>query len=459
MVEKVNQRIVSFLFNLKRLSGRFFLSLAFCTIFTTSAQAQISLISDEETEQMLAKIIRPHFQKAGVAYHRNHVYLVDDPSLNAFVADGNNLFIHTGTIINADNYNELAGVIAHETGHIQGGHILRQKLKNQEMQVATLASAILAGTAAAVSGRGDAAMAVMLGSQSSVLTHYTRYRTEEERSADEAAMKLLEATSQSPQGMLTFMKKISQQNVLSGIEETPYFRTHPITSERIRFIENHLQNKTYAFDKQLQEDFIRVKAKLFAYLNPVAKTLSAYPEKDTSVAAQYARAIAYFKKLDLAKAHALLDRLIALEPNNPYFYELKGQIYLETAKIRPAVKEYQKALSLMPNSALLQISLAQALLEASPLDAEIKQAITLLNKANISRPMSFSWLLLSRAYGMNGNEAEAAYASAEYSYALGAYEVAKTQAQQAQKLAKNSKLKLRISDLLDRLANQDKKRS
>ena len=220
-----------------------------------------------------------------------------------------------------------------------------------------------------------------------------------------------------------------------------------------------MQNKTYAFDKQLQEDFIRVKAKLFAYLNPVAKTLSAYPEKDTSVAAQYARAIAYFKKLDFAKAHALLDRLIALEPNNPYFYELKGQIYLETAKIRPAVKEYQKALSLMPNSALLQISLAQALLEASPLDAEIKQAITLLNKANISRPMSFSWLLLSRAYGMNGNEAEAAYASAEYSYALGAYEVAKTQAQQAQKLAKNSKLKLRISDLLDRLANQDKKRS
>ena len=305
MVEKVNQRIVSFLFNLKRLSGRFFLSLAFCTIFTTSAQAQISLISDEETEQMLAKIIRPLFQKAGVAYHRNHVYLVDDPSLNAFVADGNNLFIHTGTIINADNYNELAGVIAHETGHIQGGHILRQKLKNQEMQVATLASAILAGTAAAVSGRGDAAMAVMLGSQSSVLTHYTRYRTEEERSADEAAMKLLEATSQSPQGMLTFMKKISQQNVLSGIEETPYFRTHPITSERIRFIENHLQNKTYAFDKQLQEDFIRVKAKLFAYLNPVAKTLSAYPEKDTSVAAQYARAIPYFKNLVFSKAHAL----------------------------------------------------------------------------------------------------------------------------------------------------------
>lgn len=209
--------------------------LAFMAAKPTAAQG-ISLISDEETEQLLGKIARPLFTAAKVRFNRNDIYIVDDPTLNAFVADGNALFVHTGTIIAADSPNELAGVIAHETGHIEGGHILRQKLKNQELQGVTLASAILAGTAAALSGRGDAAMAVMLGTQSSALTHYSRYRTQEERSADEAAMKLLNKTGQSPAGMLTFMKRISTRNTMSGIEEIPYFRTHPITRERISFL-------------------------------------------------------------------------------------------------------------------------------------------------------------------------------------------------------------------------------
>lgn len=459
MVEKINQGLKPGSNFIKRLIGRLALPLAFCAVMIQPAQAQISLISDEETEQMLAKIIKPLFKQAGVTYRRDGFYIVNDDSLNAFVADGNNLFIHTGTIIKSDNYNELAGVIAHETGHIQGGHILRQKLKNQEMQMATLASAILAGTAAAVSGRGDAAMAVILGGQSSALTHYTRYRTEEERSADEAAMKLLAGTSQSPQGMLTFMKKISKENIMSGIEETPYFRTHPVTRERISFFENHIQaGANYKDNPQLQEEFERVRAKLYAYLNPPAKTFQAYPESNSSTAARYARSIAYFKKLDFKKSLALLDELIAKEPKNPYFHELKGQIYLETAKIGPAKAEYQKAVNLMPNSPLLQSSLAQAILEDNPTPQEVRQAISLLNKANIGRPMGFSWLLLSRAYGMNGDQANANYASAEYSFYIGAREIAKKQAEEAKKQSKDAKLSLKIDDLLARLKDlQDRK--
>lgn len=457
-MEKTYQGLKShFQLNLKRLTGRLVLSLAFWAVCSLPAQAQISIISDEETEQMLAKIIKPLFKQAGVTYRRNGFFIVNDDSLNAFVADGNNLFIHTGTIVKSDNYNELAGVIAHETGHIQGGHILRQKLKNQELQIATLASAIVAGTAAAVSGRGDAAMAVMLGTQSSALTHYTRYRTEEERSADEAAMKLLAATSQSPQGMLTFMKKISKENVMSGVEETPYFRTHPVTRERISFFENHISNDaSYNSNPSLQEEFERVKAKLYAYLYSPAKTFQAYPASNTSIAAQYARSIAYFKKLDFKKALALLDELIAKEPQNPYFHELKGQIYLETAKISQAKAEYQKAVNLMPSSALLQSSLAQAILEDNPKPQEVRQAINLLQKANISRPMGFSWLLLSRAYGMSGDEANANYASAEYSFYIGARDIAKRQAEEAKKLSKNPKLSLKIDDLLNRLKDLQK---
>lgn len=462
-MEKTNQRLT---FNLKgisgikRLIGRIILSIAFLAFgMVANAQAQgLRLISDEETEQLLAQIIQPLFKTAGVRFNRNNIYIVEDPSLNAFVSDGNALFIHTGTITAADSPNELEGVIAHETGHIMGGHILRQKLKNQAMSEVTLASALLAGTAAVLSGRGDAAMAVMLGAQSSALHNYLSYRTEEERSADDAAMKILKANHESPAGMLRFMKRISQQNTLSGVEENPYFRTHPVTSERISFFEEQVKNSNIEQSREpLQENFERVKAKLYAYLNQPAQTYKKYPNSNQSTAAQYARAIAKFKQLKFKEAQKGLDRLIEKEPGNPYFHELKGQIFLETGKIKPAIAEYRKALSLRPSSALLQSSLAQAILEDdSAAPAQIKEAVTLLTQANRKRPAGFNWLLLARAYGLSGEEAAANYASAEYSLRIGATDAAERQAKQALATHPSPKLALKIDDLLLRISNLQK---
>lgn len=424
--------------------------MAFLVFGANNLSAQsINLISDEETEQLIGNIAKPLFKAAGVNYNRNNIFIVNDGSLNAFVADGNNLFVHTGTIMSASGPNEIAGVIAHETGHIQGGHILRQKLKAKAMQEMTLASVLLAGAAAAV-GSGDTAMAVLLGSQSSSLTHYTKYRTEEERSADEAAMNLLVKTEQSPEGMLKFMKRISQQNALNGMDESPYFRTHPVTRERLTFFEENVKNSNIENDDKLQNDFDLVKAKLFAYLNNPQKTLQKYPLSNQSQPALYAQAIAYFKQLNIKQAIAKTDKLIEQSPNNPFYKELKAQIYLETGKVKLAKQEYQQALNLLPNSSLLQISLAQAILEDEPNPEEIKQVINLLNKSLIARPAGFSWLLLARAYGLNGDEAAANYASAEYSLRIGADKVAKRQAMEAKKLKPSAKIALKLDDLIAR---------
>lgn len=429
------------------------------SLFVSSARAQeIRLISDEETEDFLAQIIKPLFQAAGVAFNRNDIYIVEDNSLNAFVADGNRLFVHTGTIIAADSPDELAGVLAHETGHIQGGHILRQKLKNQSLQEVSLASAILAGAAAVASGRGDVAMAAMLGSQSSILTNFTRYRTEEERSADEAAISLLAKTHQSPAGMLAFMKRIAAQYRLQGMEEMPYFRTHPITQERITFFEEAVKKSDSAPNTDLQPQFERVKAKLYAYLMPATQTLRRYPAQDHSLAARYARTIAYFKQLQLAKANKELDTLLAEEPDNPYFHELKGQMYLETGKIAQAKKEYAAALKLLPKSPLLQISYAQALLEDNPSRQEVRQAVDILNQAVIKHDSGFAWLLLSRAYGMQGETAAASYAAAEYSLRIGAPEIALEQLKQAQKSSPSPRLQIKIDDLTAMLTDLLKRR-
>ncbi len=451
-MEKINQKLTGSKKNtVSRLIIGFWLILAFLPL--RDALGQMSIISDEETEQYLAKVIRPIFQTAGIPFNRNKIYIVNDNSLNAFVGDGNNLFIHTGTLLKADNTDQISGVLAHETGHILGGHILRQKIKNQSMQEASLASLVLAGAAAAASGRGDVAVAVMLGSQSSLLSNYMAYRVEEERSADDAAVKLLYKRQTSPQGLLQFMKKIQKHTALNGIEESDYFRTHPVTSERVRFLEQAVKQSPYHQDHSLDNEFQRIKAKLYGFLQEPAQTFKRYPPSDTSIAARYAQAIAYFKQLNFGKALRMIDALSAEEPDNPYFYELKAQIYMEQGNLKAAKEAYGKVLKLRPDAALLQVDWAQAALAVSPSPAELKNIIAVLNRSLQQRPSAMGWLLLSQAYDQNGQTAYAEYAAAEYSLRIGAADIAKRQAENAQRKNPPSALRLKLDDLLRRIKN------
>ncbi len=449
-MEKIDQRLSRFRrFNYLRLIIGILSLLAFLPFKT--AQAQISIISDEETEMYLAQVLQPIFKTAGIPFNRNKIYIVNDNSLNAFVSDGNDMFIHTGTLLKADSSDEISGVLAHETGHIMGGHILRQKIKNQNMQEASLASLILAGAAAAATGRGDVAMAVMMGSQSSMLNHYLAYRVEEERSADEAAIKLLGKIHQSPQGMLNFMKKIQRQNTLNGIEESNYFRTHPLTGERIRFIEQAAREAHSPSVSTNEAQFKRVKAKLTAFLSEPSHTFRKYPATDQSSTAAYARAIAYFKQLKFKQAIRTLDKLLESEPKNPYLYELKGQIYMESGKLQEAEKSYAQALELRPHSALLQLDWAQAALENNPSASQSTKIITTLQQSLQRRPSAMGWLLLSQAYDRAGKSYFATYATAEYNLRLGMSDTAERLAKALLKQSLPQSLKIKVDDLMNRI--------
>jgi len=265
-------------------------TLATVLIFDCCAQRGPSLISDDETQTFLANIIRPLFNVAGISFDENKIFIVNDNSLNAFVSNGNYMFVHTGTLINADNVNELSGILAHETGHIAGGHIARQKLRLEQMQTLSVASLIAAGAAAAASGRGDAALAVMLGSQSSLLNALSAYQMQEERSADESAIKYLAQTEQSAKGLRNFMKKIQSHNRLSGYNEVSYFRTHPLSMEREQFFNEALKNNSFSDISPYDEDFKLIKAKLSAFLLPIERAQNMYPVDDVSKAGLYANA-------------------------------------------------------------------------------------------------------------------------------------------------------------------------
>ncbi len=433
---------------LKGLLGGFFLSAPFWPLNANASELKI--ISDEETESFLAEIIKPLFDAAKLKFYSNNVYIVEDESLNAFISEGNKIFINTGTLMKADSANELSGVLAHETGHVMGGHILRHKIKSQKMQEISLSSLILAGAAAALSGNGDVAMAVLLGSNSSILNSYSNYRITEERAADEAAIKLLNMTNQSTEGMLSFMKKIKRENMLSGLEESTYFRSHPITEERIAFFENALKNNKK--DKKISNSkFLRIRAKLKAFLQKPETTLNEYPLTKNDVNALYAQAIAYWKQLKFANAIKKIDEAINKENKNPFLYEVKGQILFDMGKISLAEKEFKTAYELLPQSHLMQINYAQAILENEPNEKKIKKAITLLQKSIIKKENAFSWQLLSKAYANINDMAGAGYAAAEYSYRIGNYKIAKKHLNETKKFNLSKQLQLKIDDLEKRL--------
>jgi len=414
-----------------------------------------TLISDAETQNYLAKIVKPLFTAAGVRFDKNNIFIINDNSLNAFVSDGNYLFVHTGTIIQADNTNELAGILAHETGHILGGHIVRLKLKLEKMQYIMLGSVLAAGAAAVSTGRGDAAAAILLGSQSSALNSVMHYQVQEERSADESAVRLLDKTKQSTNGLLHFMNKIKKQNTLSGIEENSYFRTHPLTNERISHFEQASKGNKYSEKSPLDSEFSLVKAKLTAFLYDNNKVNRLYPKSDNSAPSRYARSVLSFRQGNINQALNLIDSLIKEQPQNPYFYELKGQILFESGKIKESVSAYEKALNLLPDNYLLQISLAHSLLEENDSSQNTQRAMTLLHKSIISDPSSFAWQLLARAYDKSGNKAAAYYATAEFNYAIGNVPSALKQLENAEKNSPDKQIQLKINDLKQRIKDEE----
>ena len=282
------------------------------------------------------------------------------------------------------------------------------------------------------------------------------YQISEERSADEAAVNLLKKINQSPAGMLAFLKKIQHRNKMQGIAERDYYRTHPLTDERISFVEKAARESRAPAQGPQEKEFQRIKAKLFAYTEEPRQTFLKYPPNDSSVPARYARAIALFKQLKMKEALAEVNSLIADEPQNPYFYELKGQMMMETGKIVPAAAAYRQALKLQPASSLFKLNLSQAMLENNPGPAELKEIVRMLNQVLVYNPDSYAWLLLARASGMQNDMATSNYAAAEFSFLGGDAQTARRQAENALRHNPSSTLRLKIDDLLMRIKQLEK---
>jgi predicted Zn-dependent protease len=381
---------------------------------TSAQQQRISFIRDAEVETTIRAFATPLFVAAGLDPSAIRVHLVNDQSLNAFVANGLNMFINTGLLIRADNAGQIIGVIAHETGHITGGHLVRMR---EGMAGATTEAivALVLGAAAAVAGAPEAGAAIMMGGTQAAERGLLRYSRQMEASADQAGINLLERTQQSARGMMEFLDILADQELLTMGRQDPYVRTHPISRERVETIRNSLASARYA-DTPTRPEFVelqkRMRAKLQGFIEP-GKALQAYKENDPSFDARYARAIAYSRRPDYPKALALMDGLIAERPNDGYLYEVKGQMIFESGKAREAEPFYAKAAELLPNEPLLRIDLARVQVESDSPEVTRKAIANLEMARRAEQDNTELWRLLSIAYGRDGQIAMANLAQAE----------------------------------------------
>lgn len=393
--------------------------LTFLALFgwsATPAAAQ-SILRDAETEALLHDMATPLVKASGLDPSNVEIVLINDGSVNAFVAGGQAVYLHSGLINEAGTAAEVQGVIAHELGHVTGGHAVLNPVAGEATSISLLS--ILLGVAAAAAGGGEAAMGVMAAGQQAALGKYLAYSRSQEASADAAGAQYLSTAGISGRGSLDFFKKIQNMEFRAGYRKQDgdqFYSSHPLTSDRIATLEDTYEKDpawTKPDDPRLQARFARVKAKLYGYIAEPRLVFRAYPETDQSVPAHYARAYAYHRQSQLDRARTETEALLKSAPDDPYFLELDGQILLEAGQAKEALVPLRRATELSGNQPLIATLLGHALI-ATEDPANFREAEGVLKNAVArDRDNPFAWYQLGMVYAAKGDMARAYLASAE----------------------------------------------
>lgn len=447
---------------LARFAALLILSLA---LVTRPALAQ-SVLRDAETESLFADMSRPLIVAAGLDPRNVKVVLIGDPTINAFVAGGQIVYVHSGLLMAADNANQVQGVIAHELGHITGGHVIRFGEGMKAATGITLLSLLL-GVAAMAAGGGEAGMGIISAGQQAAMGKFLAFSRTQESSADAAAVGFLNKSGVSGKGAIQFFQKLRKEEyrLSSSYADTdPYALTHPVSADRAATLEHDLKSAP-AWDKPtdpaLEARFQRVKAKLAGYVQEPEQTLRQYPPSDQSIAATYARAYAWHRSAYPEKAKAEAQRLLDAAPNDPYFLELMGQILLESGKPKDALPALREAVRRSNNQPLISALFGHALIateDPANFD-EARRVLRLAVQRDNENPDA--WYQLGIIYDREGDQARAALATAERYNLVGAPQLALGPAERAMNtLPKGSPDWLRAQDIamVSRTELEEKKR-
>jgi predicted Zn-dependent protease len=406
-------------------------ALALAPVFPAMAQQQSGppVIRDSEAEQLLREYTRPILRAAGLEKQNIQIVIINDGSFNAFVADGRRIFVNYGAMMQSETPNQIIGVLAHETGHLAGGHLakMREQMAQAQTQmiIAMLlgAGALVAGArSGANSGLSNVGAAAVSAPQEVIRRNLIAYVRQQEENADRAGVKFLTTTGQSARGMYETFKRFTNDSLFAARGADPYLQSHPMPADRVAGLEELARSSPY-WDKkddpalQLRHDMVR--AKISAFMERQDTVYRRYPMSNESLPARYAHAITTYLHGDLRSALAQIDVLIQTQPSNPYFYELRGQALLEGGKPAEAIAPLRRAVQLSHNAPLIEMLLGQALVGTDN-KAYTDEAITIL-RAAVTRETEapLGYMQLAMAYGRKGDYAQADLASAQAAFLRG----------------------------------------
>ncbi|MBN9590589.1 MAG: M48 family metalloprotease [Alphaproteobacteria bacterium] len=383
------------------------------------AQAQgMSVLRDTETEEMLRNYEMPLAKAAGLDVNNVHVYLMGSPEINAFATQPADIYVFSGILLWLKRPNELIGVMAHETGHIAAGHLTRTAYAIKKATVPMLLS-LVAGIAAMVAGAGEAGLAIMQVGQSMAMAQFAAFSRVQESTADQIGARLLLATHQSPVGMYRTFQRFAQEEAMSAYKIDKFAVDHPTGEDRVMDLQDLVDASPYRNVQDSPESvhtFEMVQAKLAGFVLPVKEALTRYPVSNTSAPARYARAMAYMRQPNFQKAMDEINSLIKEEPNNPYFYEVRGQIYVSMARPAEGIPDYQKAVDLRPAAPLLRQELATAQLATENPSLAGAALQNLKAALLVENDDLFSWYEAAQAYSMLKNQPMADLSTAELNF-------------------------------------------
>ena len=432
-------------------------ALTFFSAATPVSAQGLPLIRDTEIENLLNDYARPIFKAAGLGEGRVAVRIVRSDIFNAFVLDGRNVFIHTGALLQAETPNQIIGVIAHEAGHIAGGHLAALRSRIARDQTRALLIRMLGLGVAIATGAGEAVFA----GDELIMRSLLAERRSQEAAADQAGLRYLNATGQSGRGMLETFERFAQQEYISDTYKDPFVRSHPVATDRLARLRELVQSSPYYNVKdppqlQLRHDMMR--AKLAGYLERPQVVFNRYPRSDTSLPARYARAIATFMQGGQSALPAALEQVDALireRPDNPYFHELKADFLTRSGKSREAIAPLRQALRLSKGASLIRVQLASALLATND-PKVVGEAADLLRKSIIEDENPRAYRSLADAYYRLGRQAEADAAIAQAYFLEGDVKQAQNFATRAQRaLRQGSPTWLKMDDIINYKSSSD----
>ncbi len=424
---------------------------ALCFAHVPVSAQGISILSDAETEWFIKQMMAPILEQAQIDPRSVNYYIVNDDNLNAFVAGGQNIFVHTGLFTQTKNVAQVVGVMAHETGHISGAHLARRGDGAGGPTAITLASMLL-GVAAIAAGAGDAGIGIITGGQQAATRAFFSFTRVQEASADQAAARFLEGAELSGRGLLETFRQFASQEYRIGIPQDPYVRTHPLSGDRVANLERAVTTSQY-YEAPMPPEWVyyydRVVGKIEGFKMPFDATLRKYPVSDKTVKARYARAYAYHKAVEIEKSMAEITELLAIRPGDPYYLELKGQLMFENGNVEASLDPLRKAAKAAPSEAQILTLLGRALIASENSDHLNEAVKTLELSSFLDAENPFTWYQLSIAYNQSGMKGEAGLAAAERYALIGQFGPAISNARRAlETLEPGTPKWLRAQDLL-----------